>query len=179
MKRRSIVTAVVAGAAVAAGIGWSLRERYGLLGRGDRGGDDIDRLLWTQRFEQPDGGRLVMAERRGKPLLLNLWASWCAPCVREMPVLDRFQREHRNGGWQVVGLAIDALEPVRRFLAAVPVDFPIGLAGISGIELAHSLGNAGGQLPFSVVFDAKGAIRARKLGVVEPAALSRWVAEIG
>ena len=177
MKRRAIATAVVAGAAAAGGIVWSLMAHRGSW-VGDADGD-IDRLLWTQRFEQPDGGRLTMAERRGKPLLLNLWASWCAPCVREMPLLDRFQREQRSRGWQVVGLALDAREAVRRFLAEVPVEFPIGLAGASGIELARSLGNVGGQLPFSVVFDAAGAVRARRLGVLEPADLRRWVAEFG
>ena len=110
----------------------------------------------TFASRRPDGGELALGSLRGRPLVLNFWATWCPPCVEEMPMLDRFQREQQRGGWQVVGLAVDSAAPVREFLARHPVGFPIGLAGMQGVELSRALGNTRGALPFSVVFDARG-----------------------
>jgi len=120
--------------------------------------------IWTLRFPRPQGGELVLAQLRGAPLLLNFWATWCPPCVREMPALDRVHREFAPRGLAVVGLAIDAPTPVREFLVRTPVGYPIGLAGFEGTELSRRLGNDRGALPFSVLFGADGAIRQRKLG---------------
>ena len=120
--------------------------------------------FWAARFEQPGGGELVAAALRGKPLLLNFWATWCAPCVKELPELAQFGREFKAKGWQVVGLAVDAPTPVREFLQRVPIDFPVGLAGLTGTELTRTLGNTQGGLPFSVAFGADGEVIWRKLG---------------
>lgn len=88
-------------------------------------------------------------------------------------MLDAFAREHA-GRWQVVGLAIDRLDAVRGFLERVPVSFPVALAGIPGAELMRELGNTTGGLPFSLVFDAEGRIRERKLGELKPEDLTAW-----
>ncbi len=133
-------------------------------------------MIWPLRFETPAGGQLALADLRGKPLLLNFWATWCPPCVGELPLLDRFHRAQQARGWQVVGLAVDNLGPVREFLGKRPVGFAIGLAGAEGAELSRAMGNAGGALPFSVVFDRAGQVVQRKLGVIEPDDLARWVA---
>ncbi len=127
--------------------------------------------FWQMSFEKPDAGVLQMASLRGKPLVLNFWATWCPPCVKEMPVLDEFARK---SGWQVLGLAIDKPEPVREYLKRVPVGFAIALAGPDGVGLARQFGNAGGQLPYSVVFDSSGRVVARHLGIVDEQLLARW-----
>jgi len=126
------------------------------------------------RFPKPDGSELVMASLRGKPLLLNFWATWCAPCVKEMPELDRFSSAFAGRGWQVVGLAVDNPKPVREFLQRAPVGFTIGLAGFEGAELTGQLGNPQGALPFTAVFDRRGRIVQRKLGPSDYAELVRW-----
>jgi thiol-disulfide isomerase/thioredoxin len=168
MNRRQWVYGGVAAAAAAAGAGLSIWKPTS-----PRLGD----LVWQQSLTQPAGGELVMASLRGKPLLLNFWATWCPPCVKEMPMLDAFYQAHRAQGWQVVGLAVDSPTPVRAFLQRVPVSFPIGLAGMEGSELSRALGNPNGSLPFTVVLNAKGDVVVQKLGSIEPADLELWARE--
>ncbi len=129
---------------------------------------------WSLQFERPGGGELRFADLRGKPLLVNFWATWCPPCVKELPLLDAFHRDQSPRGWHVVGLAVDSPTPVRDFLGRKPLGFAVGLAGLDGVNLAKSFGNDGGQLPFTVVFDRTGALRERRLGVVDEALLSTW-----
>lgn len=169
MKRRTVVMGAVAAAAAAAGAGVATLRRP----------HRSEPAIWSMRFDAPDGPPLVLAALRGKPLLLNFWATWCPPCVEELPMLDRFDQAQRARGWQVVGLAVDNRDPVRAFLAKRPVGFPIGLAGSGGVELSHALGNTGGGLPFSVLFDRQGGVVDRKLGILAAADLQRWVDRIG
>lgn len=177
MKRRVLLITGVAGGAAAAGVGWAIRQQ-----RRSAEAAVLDAgvaSLWSLHFEQPGGGELSLASLRGQPILVNFWATWCPPCVKEMPLLDGFHRTQAPRGWQVVGLAVDAPTPVREFLRNRPVGFPIGLAGMEGIELAKGLGNAGGQLPYTVVIDRTGRIAQRMLGAVTEAQLAAWADEMG
>lgn len=172
MNRRLALMAGAAAAAGAAGAGvawWRLRP--GATGDGAE--------IWPLQFETPAGGQLALADLRGKPLLLNFWATWCPPCVSELPLLDSFQREQQAHGWRVVGLAVDNLAPVREFLGKHPVGFAIGLAGVEGVALSRTMGNTGGALPFTVVFDRAGQVVQRKLGAIAPDDLAHWVTSLG
>jgi thiol-disulfide isomerase/thioredoxin len=167
--RRRWLTGAVAAGAVAAGAGvawWRLQP-----GATD---DAAVQAVWTLSFQTPQGAALPLSAMRGRPLLMNFWATWCPPCVEEMPLLDRFFRQHSAKGWQVVGLAIDQPSAVRTFLARTPVTFPIGLAGLEGTELTKNLGNLAGGLPFTVVFGPDGAVRQRRMGRVSEADLAAW-----
>jgi len=166
--RRPLLFAGVAAAAALAGGGfawWKTRPDESEAGV---------QALWALTFDTPGGGQLPMAAFRGKPLVVNFWATWCPPCVDELPLLDGFFRETSPNSWHVVGLAIDQPSAVRAFLARTPVTFPVGLAGLEGSELSRALGNAVGGLPFSVVFDATGRLRARRIGRVTTADLRSW-----
>lgn len=166
-RRRWALGAVVAAAAAGAGAGWALwRQRGAAPAAAD--------ALWSSSFDTPAGTRLAMADLRGHKLVLNFWAPWCPPCVREMPALDRFQRDFGPRGWRVVGLAADELGPVREFLARAPVSFEIGLAGFAGIELSRRLGNQAGGLPFTLLFGRDGALRQRHSGETHYAQLAQW-----
>lgn len=170
-RRRTMLTAGVAGAAALAGgtaAWWKFRPSQPAPG--------AIPALWNMSFETPAGGSLAMSSLRGRPVLLNFWATWCPPCVEELPLLDAFQRNHAAQGWQVVGLAIDQPSSVRKFLARTPVAFPIGLAGLEGTDLGKSLGNLSGGLPFTVVFGPDGQVRQRRMGRVTEADLSLWAA---
>lgn len=166
-RRGWALAAGVAAAAAAAGLGWSVwRQRATATGFEDQ--------LWQASFETPQGTRLTMADLRGHPLVLNFWATWCPPCIREMPALDRFAREHASRGWRVVGLAVDQVQPVRDFLARTPVSYAIGLTGLAGIELSRRLGNTAGGLPFTLVFNRDGSLRKRHSGETHYDQLAAW-----
>ncbi|MFN3415223.1 MAG: TlpA disulfide reductase family protein [Caldimonas sp.] len=169
-RRHFLLYAGAAGTAALGGAGlawWRLRPAAAAA--------DAAATLFAQTFEAPDGSRVALRQFAGRPLVVNFWATWCPPCVKEMPELDRFHRSHRTQGWQVLGLAIDRPEAVREFLAKIPVSFPIAIAGFAGTELGKTLGNTAGALPFTVALNAAGEITHRKLGETSYDELLSWM----
>ncbi|TFZ01545.1 TlpA family protein disulfide reductase [Ramlibacter rhizophilus] len=168
--RRGLLFAGVAALAGLAGGGlawWRFRD--------DSPADErIAPTFWSLRFPTPQDGELRMDAFRGRPLLVNFWATWCPPCVEEMPLLDRFHREHAAAGWQVVGVAVDQAPAVRQFLGRTPVGFPIALAGLDGASLGRDLGNRVGGLPFTVLIGPDGRILQRRIGQLSADELARW-----
>ncbi|NMM81881.1 redoxin [Acidovorax sp. SRB_14] len=171
MRRRRLLYACVAAAAGLGGAGgaWWKFQPHAV----DPG---AQQALWGEAFTTPDGAALAMQSFRGKPLLLNFWATWCPPCIAELPMLNAFFRDNAARGWQVLGLAVDQPSAVRTFLGRLPLDFPVGMAGLGGTDLSRALGNLTGGLPFTVVFGAGGQVLHRKMGQVTPQDLKQWAA---
>lgn len=111
----------------------------------------------------------------GRPLVINLWASWCGPCVREMPELDRYARQHAANGAQVVGIALDDAAAVRNFLQRVPVRYPILLDTPGPSDAGVRLGNPKGVLPYSVLIGADGRLLKQKIGPFGEGEIEQWV----
>ncbi len=178
-RNRRWLLAGAAAAAAVAGATVSLRQ-----GRPDpaapsappaAGGDAA--ALWQQSFETPDGAPFDLRALRGRPLLVNFWATWCPPCIEELPMLDRFHRAQAGqgaGGLRVLGVAIDQPSKVRAFLQKLPVAFPVAMGGLDGTGLATRLGNTQGALPFTVVLAADGTVAHRKMGQLTPQDLEGW-----
>lgn len=124
--------------------------------------------LWTAAVTNPDGKPQSLAIYKGRPIVVNFWASWCGPCVEEMPELSALQREYAKKGIQFVGVGVDSAANIKTFLKKVPVDYPIFIAGFGGADVARAFGNTAGGLPYTVVIDANGTVRATKLGQIKP-----------
>lgn len=130
--------------------------------------------FWNLTLDTPEGKPLAMSSFRGKLVLVNFWATWCPPCVEELPLLDFFYQENKDKNIQVVGLAVDQPSAVRTWLVARPLNFPVVMAGLGGTDLSKSLGNQAGGLPFTVLFGASGQVLQRKIGKVTPEDLVNW-----
>lgn len=108
-----------------------------------------------------------LQEWRGRPLIVNFWATWCDPCRREIPLLKRLRHEHAADGLEVVGIAIDSADEVRKYAAARGMDYPLLIGEDGGLAAANALG-MDTVLPFSVFADREGRIVALKVGELHP-----------
>ena len=124
-----------------------------------------------QPAQAADGSALDVATLKGKPVVINFWATWCPPCIREMPDLAALAREMGDQA-AFIGIAADTDGNVKKFTAKNPdIDFPLVLAGYNALNLSRQWGNERGGLPFTVVLDAKGQIQWRHSGTVDVDAL--------
>lgn len=134
--------------------------------------------LWQLGFPDPAGQWQPLSQWRGQVVVLNFWASWCAPCREEMPDFAALRTQYRPRGVEFVGIAVDNAANVARFLRQQPVDYPI-LVGEGGAHaLARQLGNPSGALPYTVVLDRDGRPLLSHLGRLERETLDAQLREI-
>lgn len=134
--------------------------------------------LWERSFPNPEGEAQPLSQWRGQVLVLNFWATWCAPCRDEMPDFASLRAQYRPQEVEFVGLAIDNPQRVTAFLQRQPVNYPILVGEGEAHALARLLGNPGGALPYTVVLDREGRIVLTHLGRLPRAKLETTLRKI-
>ncbi|MFM7761095.1 MAG: TlpA disulfide reductase family protein [Burkholderiaceae bacterium] len=120
--------------------------------------------LMQVSMKDSGGKQRKMSEWQGKVLLLNFWATWCPPCVSEMPELVALQNELAGKNLQVVGIGIDSPSNIREFAEKHQITYPLLLGGLEGSELSRQFGNQSGGLPFTILIGPDGSVRQLYMG---------------
>lgn len=156
-RRELLIFGGVAGAAAVAG------AMVGALGI--QKGSGAAELLATE-LDDLQGRRRRLVEWQGRVLLCNFWATWCAPCLEEMPLLSEMQRKLGPSGLQVVGIGIDQVAKMQEFSAKRPVSYPLLAGEANTLGLMRRLGSPSGGLPFTCLLDRSGSLVFRKTGAL-------------
>jgi len=162
-----LVILVISLLALAAGLGASWLDRQAAPTA-----EPAVQTLWVQQWPGPDGQPKSLETLRGQITVVNFWATWCAPCVEEMPALSALYQQIQQASGaprprvEFIGVAIDRADQVAEFARRSPVSYPLVVAGAAGSELGRALGNEAGALPFTAVIDSNGRVVERTLGIV-------------
>jgi thiol-disulfide isomerase/thioredoxin len=131
--------------------------------------------LLAYPFEDLDGRRVRLRDWDAPLILCNFWATWCAPCREEIPLLVAARRQHAANGIEVAGIGIDHVDRLKGYAREFAVDYPILVAGGDASDLMRGLGNRAAALPYSVLLDRRRRITYKKLGAWSKAELEREI----
>lgn len=126
----------------------------------------------TQGVMQP------LQQWQGKLLVVNFWATWCAPCREEMPAFSLLQKKYAANGVQFVGIALDSADKVTDYSHQRPAAYPLLIANLAPMPIMIGLGNSSGGLPFTVILDRDGKLVRSRLGPWKAAALEPVLADL-
>ncbi len=126
------------------------------------------KILLAAQFMGLDDKPQALGQWRGKVLVVNFWATWCAPCREEIPWFIKLQDQYAPRGVQFVGLAIDQKERVVPYARDIGINYPVLVGGLDSMEFARQVGNRRGVLPFTLVIDRKGKVVAAEIGILKP-----------
>jgi thiol-disulfide isomerase/thioredoxin len=169
--RRNVV---VAGLVAASALGAGALVAPLVLERSDSKAGALARA----RFADLQGKTRALSEWQGKVVVVNFWATWCAPCLEEMPLLMSVRKAQAGRGVEIVGIAVDQAAKVSEFAAKLKIDYPILLADTGGLDLIRSLGNKSAGLPFTVFLDRAGSVARTKLGILKQPELDSVLAAL-
>ena len=164
-RRRLLIVGAVAAAALALGAGTAYFVHDG--NDASRDGSAVLGLV----LPDLQGQQQALSQWRGKVLVVNFWATWCAPCREEMPEFVAAQARDGPKGVQFVGIAVDDPDKVRAFAQEVKLNYPALIGGYGAIELSKTLGNELAALPFTIVVDREGRVAHTQLGPLKRSAL--------
>ena len=157
-RARSVVLTAIA-TLVSGAAGYGLHEwAAGGATSASRSPEPRADALFKARLADLDGGVQSLEQWRGRVLVVNFWATWCAPCREEIPEFIRMQDRFGRQGLQFVGIAIDQPDKVARFVREFSINYPVLLGGVEAMDLMRQAGNRVGVLPFTLVFDRKGTV---------------------
>src|SRR5512134_1640345 len=134
--------------------------------------------LLAARLNDLDGKPRRLIEWRGRALLCNFWATWCAPCREEVPLLVAAKQQLPSYGPEIIGICIDHAANISEFAATYKINYPLLVGGTTVLGVLRELGNTSGGLPFTVALDRNGAVVGRKLGALTAAELRQVLASL-
>ncbi len=168
MNRRLQAGVFLAVAILAAGAGLYL-NRASLISTAS---DGAAQRLASASLPDLKGKVQALSQWRGKVLVVNFWATWCAPCREEIPALMKVQRRYAPNGVQIVGIALDNVAKVQDYAAEMHIDYALLVGGMETLNLTKDLGNRAGVLPFTVVLDRTGNGVYAQVGALTEAVLA-------
>lgn len=124
-----------------------------------------------------DGKTHHIDDWKGAVRIVNFWATWCAPCRSELPLLSATRQQWQGKGVEVIGVAVDGVDDVRSFAADAQLGFPVLVAQRQGQALMRANGNGFASLPFTLLLDARGRILQRHAGTLDARLLNDWLAQ--
>lgn len=133
---------------------------------GSEGGGVSTAALMATSFPDLAGRQQSLGQWQGKLLIINFWATWCAPCREEMPTLNRLHLKYSPKGQQIVGIAADTANKVSQFAKEIGISYVLLADLLSATELSRRLGNRFGLLPHTVVFAPDGKRILEKFGAI-------------
>ncbi len=110
----------------------------------------------------------ALEQWRGKVLVVNFWATWCAPCREEIPEFIKFQDRYGTRGVQFVGIAVDLKERAGPYAREIGINYPVLVGGLESMDFARQVGNRLGVLPFTLVIDRSGKVATTEVGILKP-----------
>ena len=133
-------------------------------------------IVPTMTLSTLDGTKVEIPQAwAGSPTLVNLWASWCGPCLKEMPELQAFANEQAANGMQVVGIALDDAASAKAMLGRLGITYPNLIDTPGPADAGVRLGNPAGVMPFSVLVSADGRLLKTRIGPFEDKAdIAAW-----
>jgi len=132
--------------------------------------------LYDHSLNDADGKPQALAQWKGKLLVLNFWATWCAPCVAEMPDLEKAQQELAGRNVVILGVGTEAPARVREFRDQHGLRLKLLAGGYDALVLARDLGDAQGVLPYTVLVSGEGTVLQTQTGPLQPGQLRAWIA---
>jgi thiol-disulfide isomerase/thioredoxin len=168
-RRNALILAGVGAAAAAAG---ALSGVF-LLQSGSGAAE-----LLAARLTDLEGRPRRLLDWQGRALLCNFWATWCAPCREEVPILVAAKQQLVPTGPEIIGIGIDRVDKIREFAATYKINYPLLVGDATVIGVLRRLGNASGGLPYTVALDRSGAVVGRKLGSFTDAELRQVLASL-
>jgi thiol-disulfide isomerase/thioredoxin len=115
-----------------------------------------------------DGQPRSIRSWQGKSMIVNFWATWCAPCRREIPLLKKLQAEHGAEGFQIVGVAVDFREDVLKYAQEIGIDYPLLIGEQDGLDAVNKFGQGSLGFPFTVFTDNQQRIVMFHVGEIHP-----------